>query len=108
MMKITGLSHLFKWENLHNWLLTKYFFAPLYFHAVNHLTALNKMFNIRVGITFVLFIILEMVDHIVLWDTVPIPVSSLIHTGKYIGQMGVPCMQTVRILCMLQNINKRV
>ncbi len=30
MMKITGLSHLFKWGNLHNWWLTKYFFAPLY------------------------------------------------------------------------------
>jgi hypothetical protein len=30
MMKITGLSHLFKWENLHNWWLTKYFVAPLY------------------------------------------------------------------------------
>ncbi len=30
MMKITGLSHLFKWENLHHWWLTKYFFAPLY------------------------------------------------------------------------------
>ncbi len=30
MMKITGLSHLFKLENLHNWWLTKYFFAPLY------------------------------------------------------------------------------
>ncbi len=30
MMKITGLSHRFKWENLHNWWLTKYFFAPLY------------------------------------------------------------------------------
>uniref|UniRef100_A0A4W5JDC4 Alpha-macroglobulin receptor-binding domain-containing protein n=1 Tax=Hucho hucho TaxID=62062 RepID=A0A4W5JDC4_9TELE len=29
-MKITGLSHLFKLENLHNWWLTKYFFAPLY------------------------------------------------------------------------------
>ncbi len=24
MMKITGLSHLFKLENLHNWWLTKY------------------------------------------------------------------------------------
>jgi hypothetical protein len=22
MMKITGLSHIFKWENLHNWWLT--------------------------------------------------------------------------------------
>ncbi len=32
MMKITGLSHLFKWENLHNWWLTKYFFAPLYIY----------------------------------------------------------------------------
>ncbi len=30
MMKITGLAHLFKWENLDNWWLTKYFFAPLY------------------------------------------------------------------------------
>ncbi len=28
MMKITGLSHLFKWKNLHNWWLTKYFFCP--------------------------------------------------------------------------------
>ncbi len=33
MMKITGLSHLFKWENLHNWWLTKYFFAPLYIYS---------------------------------------------------------------------------
>ncbi len=30
MMKITGLSHLFKWENLQNLWLTKYFFGPLY------------------------------------------------------------------------------
>ncbi len=35
MMKITGLSHLFKWENLHNWWLTKYFFAPLYVAKFN-------------------------------------------------------------------------
>ncbi len=40
MMKITGLSHLFKWENLHNWWLTKYFFAPLY-HAHNHIDGLK-------------------------------------------------------------------
>ncbi len=50
MMKITGLSHLFKWENLHNWCLTKYFFAPLYTYtmktktfildAINRLTSL--------------------------------------------------------------------
>ncbi len=32
MMKITGLFHIFKWENLHNWWLTKYFFAPLYIY----------------------------------------------------------------------------
>ncbi len=37
MMKITGLSHLFKWENLHNWWLTKYFFAPLYVYCVRAL-----------------------------------------------------------------------
>ncbi len=36
MMKITGLSHLFKWENLHNWWLTKYFFAPLYIYIYIH------------------------------------------------------------------------
>ncbi len=30
MMKITGLSRLFKWKNLPNWWLTKYFYAPLY------------------------------------------------------------------------------
>ncbi len=35
MRKITGLSHLFKWENLHNWWLTKYFFAPLYILNIN-------------------------------------------------------------------------
>ncbi len=34
MVKITGLSHLFKWENLHNWWLTKYFFAPLYIYRL--------------------------------------------------------------------------
>ncbi len=38
MMKITGISHLFKWENLHNWWLTKYFFAPLYvLYSKHHL-----------------------------------------------------------------------
>ncbi len=34
MMKMTALSHLFKWENLHNWWLTKYFFAPLYIYIL--------------------------------------------------------------------------
>ncbi len=36
MMKITGLSHLFMWENMHNWWLTKYFFAPLYIYTHTH------------------------------------------------------------------------
>ncbi len=41
MMKITGLSHLFKWKNLHNWWLTKYFFAPLciYIYIYTHYIA---------------------------------------------------------------------
>ncbi len=42
MMKITGLSHLFKWENLHNWWLTKYCFAPLYIYSVH--TVLLSMY----------------------------------------------------------------
>ncbi len=42
MMKITGLSHLFKWENLHNWWLTKYFFAPLYIQ-LEHCDKCNLM-----------------------------------------------------------------
>ncbi len=41
MMKITGLSHLFKWENFHNWWLTKYFFAPLYIAAHLNLAVYN-------------------------------------------------------------------
>ncbi len=41
MMKITGLSHLFKWENLHNWWLTKYFFAPLYIYIYH--TGLGRL-----------------------------------------------------------------
>ncbi len=39
MMKITGLSHLFKWDNLHNWWLTKYFFAPLYMVGAHQVTS---------------------------------------------------------------------
>ena len=42
MMKITGLSHLFKWENLHNWWLTKYFFAPLYVHMASSYSRLSE------------------------------------------------------------------
>ncbi len=50
MMKITGLSHLFKWENLHNWWLTKYFFAPLYIHSL--VTLLGTPCQYRVGPPF--------------------------------------------------------
>ncbi len=42
MMKITGLSHIFKWENLHNWWLTKYFFAPLYYIDLLHIVKYFK------------------------------------------------------------------
>ncbi len=58
MMKITGLSHLFKWENLHNWWLTKYFFAPLY---------LFIYWFSRLDIK---------IQHIALWDTVLCAVHS--------------------------------
>ncbi len=43
MMKITGLSHLFKWENLHNWWLTKYFFAPLYIYRYFSSTGIPRI-----------------------------------------------------------------
>ncbi len=45
MMKITGLSHLFKWENLHNWWLTKYFFAPLYITSPNDFSYFKRSSN---------------------------------------------------------------
>ncbi len=48
MMKITGLSHLFKWENLHNWWLTKYFFAPLYIYIYIYIYYFNYLANIRI------------------------------------------------------------
>jgi len=53
MMKITGLSHLFKWENLHNWWLTKYFFAPLYIYIYIYILKvdiLNKNFPPKIYI----------------------------------------------------------
>ncbi len=46
MMKITSLSHLFKWENLHNWWLTKYFFAPLYTCDLKSEQIIRQYFNI--------------------------------------------------------------
>ncbi len=47
MTKITGLSHLFKWENLHNWWLTKYFFDPLYIY-IHTLTGHIIMYTLLV------------------------------------------------------------
>ncbi len=63
MMKITGLSHLFKWENLHNWWLTKYFFAPLYIYffvckASMQSFGVSRSSSDRDGILFA-FIILQ-------------------------------------------------
>ncbi len=57
MMKITGLSHLFKWENLHNWWLTKYFFAPLYIYIYIY------FFFWFVFVYFVLFNLVKSVAH---------------------------------------------
>ncbi len=48
MMKITGLSHLFKWENLHNWWLTKYFFAPLYIYIYINICFLFPLLSVNV------------------------------------------------------------
>ncbi len=50
MMKITGLSHLFKWENLHNWWLTKYFFAPLYVCVYIYIYILIKCIKVYLDI----------------------------------------------------------
>ncbi len=52
MMKITGLSHLFKWENLHNWWLTKYFFAPLYVSAQGRGSLGGRVMFFKEGISF--------------------------------------------------------
>ncbi len=47
MIQITGLSHLFKWENLHNWWLTKYFFAPLYMVLNKYALGCNKQADMQ-------------------------------------------------------------
>ncbi len=49
MMKITGLSHLFKWENMHNWWLTKYFFAPMYI-KLSQLLCVGNNLNVKITI----------------------------------------------------------
>uniref|UniRef100_A0A4W5R9Y4 Uncharacterized protein n=1 Tax=Hucho hucho TaxID=62062 RepID=A0A4W5R9Y4_9TELE len=57
-----SLSHLFKLENLHNWWLTKYFFAPLYPQLVGLLligvAAWGKEFGIVGGVIAVGFFLL--------------------------------------------------
>ncbi len=54
MMKITGLSHVFKWENLHNWWLNKYFFAPLYIVFYFYICSFNFFFLVifRLFVTY--------------------------------------------------------
>ncbi len=53
-MKITGLSHLFKWENLHNWWLTILFCPTVYIYIYIYiyisggpLSALTCCVNVR-------------------------------------------------------------
>ncbi len=55
MMKITGLSHLFKWENLHNWWLTKYFFAPLYLLAARKEYFVSYLFLVCIFVEVYIF-----------------------------------------------------
>ncbi len=43
----TGLSHLFKWENLHNWWLTKYFFASLYKMDVGYMSTPETLLHVQ-------------------------------------------------------------
>ena len=43
-MEITGLSHLFKWENLHNWWLTKYF-LPHCIYTDTHITVVKNIYR---------------------------------------------------------------
>ncbi len=54
MMKITGLSHLFKWENLHNWWLTNTFLPHCMNMANESINNLNmhyffKNLNLNIG-----------------------------------------------------------
>ncbi len=56
MMKITGLSHLFKWENLHNWWLTKYFIAPLYMYIYISKIYSQKILSSAEELTFLSYV----------------------------------------------------
>ncbi len=76
MMKITGLSRLFKWENLHNWWLTKYFFAPLYvYYAIQkcwldiiYLCFWKKLSHAYLGWNY----LIKIVKSAILWNIIPI------------------------------------
>ncbi len=57
MMKITGLSHLFKSENLHNWWLTKYFFAPLYIYIYNYVSYTYYTVYVEECVCFEIFLL---------------------------------------------------
>jgi hypothetical protein len=72
-MKITGPSHLFKWENLHNWWLTKYFFAPLYVINKEHIKATHREDYFEVDFNEIKAIVMIILEHNPLYN-------KLIHT----------------------------
>ncbi len=87
MMKITGLSHLFKWENLHNWWLTKYFFAPLYVCVLCRAGRYTGSYRIPVFIflTIWIFKIPQYRCHLNnVWNATPLErgLFSLLHFGE--------------------------
>ena len=79
MMKMTGLSHLFKWENVHNWWLTKYFFAPLY--TVSY-TILQYLIHLIMQ-TYLALLILYTVSYTILLYLSPF-CSDIAHPNVYI------------------------
>ncbi len=44
-MKITGLSHLFKWENLHNWWLNTFLPHYIYIYIFNSVMLVSRVKN---------------------------------------------------------------
>ncbi len=77
MMKITGLSHLFKWENLHNWWLTKNFFAPLYIYIYIHTVSHRSEYTPHIFVNTLLYI-LYFIIYIHSSDQSHIPNKSLV------------------------------
>ncbi len=79
MMKITGLSHLFKWENLHNWWLTKRIKMAPRMAAV--LRAPGKLCSFSyVLFVFLLFYVLDVVS-ITVYDR-----DTLLNIGSSVAQ----------------------